>query len=298
MATIDDSTILQAKALRERAGFAVLEKHSIIAVRGPDRVEWLSGMITQECKSIQPGESRYAAAVHEKGKLFGDLFVHAAAGELFVVAPTATAAELVEHFEKHIIMEDCEVALAPSLRVVTVQGPDAPRLRTATAWVADRLGRGGLDFVCDVSELDAKRAELEGAGVMPVGEQAWEIARVEAGVARFGVDFGTDNYVQEANITERAVSFNKGCYVGQEVVCRLQMRGHVRRQLVALVLDGEPLAVGAAVDGDAGVVTSSLWSPTLEKSVALAMVKWSVAQEAKTVSVAGREAAVVARPVL
>lgn len=297
MAILDDSTILQAKALRERAGFMVLDKHAIIAVRGPDRLEWLSGMITQECKSMRPGDSRYAAAVHEKGKLFGDLFVHAHADELLVVAPSATAADLVDHFEKHIIMEDCEVALASSLRALTVQGPEASRHKGATAFAADRLGRGGIDFVCDVSELDARRAELESVGVMEVSERAWEIARVEAGIARFGVDFSTDNYVQEANITDRAVSFNKGCYVGQEVVCRLQMRGHVRRQLVALVLDGEPVEVGATLDGDAGVVTSSLWSPALEKSVALAMVKWSVAQESKKVTVAGREAAVVSRPV-
>ncbi len=298
MATMDDSTILQAQALRERAGFMVLDEHAVIAIRGPERIDWLSGMITQECKSIAPGESRYAAAVHEKGKLFGDLFVHAGAEELFIVAPSRTAGDLVAHFEKHIIMEDCEVALAPSLRVLTVQGPDSARLRTATAWVADRLGRGGIDFVCDASELDAKRAQLEASGAMAVSEAAWEIARVEAGVPRFGVDFGTDNYVQEANITERAVSFNKGCYVGQEVVCRLQMRGHVRRQLVALIVDGEPLEPGATIDGDVGVVTSSRWSPALEKSVALAMVKWSVAQDSKTVTIAGRDASVVARPVL
>jgi folate-binding protein YgfZ len=296
MRPIDEGTALQAAALRERAGFLTLEQHQVIRVRGPERLEWLSGMVTQECKSLKPGDSRYAAAVHEKGKLFGDLFVHAHADELYVIAPALTAKDLAEHFEKHIIMEDVEVALAPELRVVTVQGPESERHRGATGFLASRLGRGGVDFIVEGS-TDALCAQLAGQGVMPVAEAAWEIARIEAAVPRFGVDFGTDNYVQEASITDRAVSFNKGCYVGQEVVCRLQMRGHVRRQLVALVMDGEPPAVGDKLDDEQGVVTSAQWSPALEKSVALAMVKWSVAQEAKSVSLAGRSASVVARPI-
>jgi folate-binding protein YgfZ len=296
MRTIDENVALQAAALRERAGFMALAHHRVLRVRGPDRLDWLSGMITQECKTLRPGESRYTAAVHEKGKLFGDLFVHCEADEVLVVAPTLTADELVAHFERHIIMEDCEVALDERARVVTVQGPDSARLRGATGFVADRLGRGGVDFVVDAGALDALAAQLTVAGATPVCEQAWEIARIEAGVPRFGVDFGTDNYVQEANITERAVSFNKGCYVGQEVVCRLQMRGHVRRQLVALVLDGEPPAPGSKLDGDAGVITSSCWSPALGKSAAIAMVKWSVAQESQRVSIDGRTAQIVARP--
>jgi folate-binding protein YgfZ len=296
MRPIDEGTALEAAALRERAGFLTLEQHQVIRVRGPERLEWLSGMVTQECKSLKPGDSRYAAAVHEKGKLFGDLFVHAHADELYVIAPTLTAKDLAEHFEKHIIMEDVEVALAPELRVVTVQGPESERHRGATGFLASRLGRGGVDFIVEGS-TDAVCAQLAGQGVMPVTEAGWEIARLEAAIPRFGVDFGTDNYVQEASITERAVSFNKGCYVGQEVVCRLQMRGHVRRQLVALVMDGDPPAVGDKLDEEQGVITSAQWSPALDKSVALAMVKWSVAQEAKSVSLAGRSASVVARPI-
>jgi len=297
MVTLDENTVLECAALRERAGFKLLDSHAIVRVRGPERLEWLSGMITQECKTLRPGESRYTAAVHEKGKLFGDLFVHAHADELYVVAPAATAKDLSEHFERHIIMEDCEIALDPSLRVVTLQGPESGRFRGSTGFLADRLGRTGVDFVVDASGVDAMHAQLQGAGAMPVGEAAWEIARLEAGVFRFGVDFGSENYVQEASITERAVSFNKGCYVGQEVVCRLQMRGHVRRQLVVLVLDGEPPTPGSSLDDDAGTITSSCWSPALDKSVAVAMVKWSVANESKRVRVGGREASIVTRPV-
>lgn len=297
MANLDESTVLQARALREGAGFLALDTHKVIRVRGPERLEWLSGMITQECKSLKPGESRYAAAVHEKGKLFGDLFVHCHADEVWVLVHGSTAGELAEHFERHIIMEDCEIALDPSLAVVTLQGPDSARMRGASGFEADRLGRGGVDFVVDASGVEATCAQLAQMGAMPVSDAAWEIARIEAGVFRFGVDFGTDNYVQEASITDRAVSFNKGCYCGQEVVCRLQMRGHVRRQLVALVLDGAPPARGTALDADAGVVTSSTWSPALDKSVAIAMVKWAVANEGKGVTLDGREASIVKRPV-
>ncbi|MDP3278190.1 MAG: glycine cleavage T C-terminal barrel domain-containing protein [Deltaproteobacteria bacterium] len=295
--TMDERAQREAHQLRTAVG---VWRHSdrLIVVRGDERLDWMSGMITQECKSMRAGESRYAAAVHEKGKLFGDLFIHCANDEIYVVAPEQTAQQLVEHFESHIIMEDVEVTLDPMLWVVTAQGPASEGLENTGSYLADRLGRGGRDWIVrDEASADALVQTLVSLGATAVSEEGRELARIEAGIPRFGVDFGTTNYVQEADITRRAVSFNKGCYVGQEVVCRLEMRGHVRRQLVAFVMDGAPPPPGTSLDQETGTITSSAFSQELGKTVGLAMVKWDIAKERKDISLAGVVGTLVERPI-
>jgi folate-binding protein YgfZ len=132
----------------------------------------------------------------------------------------------------------------------------------------------------------------------------WEALRLERGVARFGVDFDATTYPQEAGLEQNAVSFSKGCYLGQEVVCMLQMRGHVKRKLAALVLDGPTVPPhGAHVSESAaggganvGQITSSAASPTLGKPVALAMLKHAFAHPGRILEVDGQVARVVERP--
>lgn len=291
----------QTAALRTGAGARELDD-KIIAVRGGDRAAWLAGMVTNDTRALAPGQSAYTAIVHVKGKLLADAWVFVRADEILLVVPDGTVPGLLEHFDKHIIMEDVETVALPDVRVVTVQGPAAAHVVApgdGRVFAADRLGRGGVDVVI-AADGDAAGvlAEIERGRVAVVEEPAWEAARLEAGVPRFGRDFGGDNYVQEANITPRAVSFSKGCYVGQEVVCRLEMRGHVRRQLASLVIDGEtPPAPGASV-GELGAITSAARSPALGRCVALAMLKWDVAQQTgHALEVEGRAAQIVARPV-
>jgi folate-binding protein YgfZ len=290
----------QLTALREGAGARELPDR-VLAVRGPDRHDWLNGQVTNEVKSLRPGQSRYTAIVQVKGKLLADAWVHARADELLLIVPPDTVDGLLQQFERHIVMEDVTVEPQPSLHVVAVQGPrarGAVGVGHAEVFEADRLGRGGVDWIVGRDAVPPALLEAIGRSeVVLVGEAAWEVARLEAGVPRWGVDFGSENYVQEANITARAVSFSKGCYTGQEVVCRLEMRGHVRRQLVSLVLDGEPPAPGTPVGGDLGTVTSAAFSPRLGRTVALAMVKWDVATSGGAVDVAGRPAQIVGRPV-
>ena len=266
----------------------------VIAVRGKDRVEWVSGMVTNEVKSVTPGATRYAAIVHEKGKLLADVWILARVDDVLLVAPTETIAALLEHFDKHIIMEDVEVAatedrvvLAAGARSQSVFVPDGAR-----SFATARLARPGVDLIADEALMSTIRARVEAGDAVAVSDEAWAIVRLEAGMPQWGVDFGAENYVQEADITRRAVSFNKGCYVGQEVVCRLEMRGHVRRQLVTLRIPGEPVPAGTAV-GETGSVTSSAPSRTPGESVAFAMVKWDVATSALELDVAGRVARVV-----
>jgi folate-binding protein YgfZ len=283
----------RAAALREGAG-ALRMDDAVLILRGDDRLEWLAGVVTHDVKALAAGDSRYVAIVHEKGKILADGWVHARRDDVLLVVPRSTAPGLLVHFDRHIVMEDVEVVAADTLSVTAVSGASA-EARVPPDGVAvfrsDRIGWGGVDVIAPDTH-----AALASGSVLEVDEAAWDVARLEAGVPRFGIDFDHENYVQEANITERAVSFHKGCYIGQEVVCRLQMRGHVRRQLVSLIVDGDPPARGASV-GDVGSITSSAKSDKLGRSVALAMVKWDVAQRGGSIDVGSQRAEIVARPI-
>ena len=283
----------QLHALERGAGVRSTND-GVIVVRGADRIDWISGMVTNEVKSLTAGKTRYAALVHEKGKLLADVWIAVREADALLIVPGDTVANLLEHFERHIIMEDVEVARLDA-KVVAVVGAAAntvfpPDARTVFA--TERLARPGVDIVCGAEEIERIAASVASGAAVMVSDEGWNAARIGASVPQWGIDFGPENYVQEADITRRAVSFNKGCYCGQEVVCRLEMRGPVRRQLIGLRAAGEPIAVGTQF-GEAGVVTSS--APALEggESAAIAMVKWDVASTASTVDVGGREARVV-----
>jgi len=294
----------QVSALRDGAGLLALPELAAVSVRGRDRLTWLNGMITNDVRSLAAGRGVYAAVVGLKGKVITDVYAEGRDDEALLVMPASRVEEVLTHFDRYIVMEDVYVARREGA-VVTLQGPKAAALaaRFAPCAAADRLGRGGVDLVLE--EGDARFEALqtlaaEGA-VTAVSPEAWEVARVEAGVAAFERDFDTSHFVQEAGVTRRAVSFQKGCYLGQEVVCRLEMRGHVQKSLIGMVVEGDAPAVGDAVfadDKDVGRVTSAAPSVTLPgRAVALAMVRQAVIEAGGPVSVNGARATLTLRPV-
>lgn len=289
----------QAAALRGGAGLLALDHLSVLSVGGADRASWLNGVVTNDVRALAQGASVYAAAVAVKGKILADLHATALGDEILLAMPSERRDEVAAHFDRYVVMED--VTLTPSdLRVFTVQGPRSAEVAPPVGLRArnDRLGRGGFDLYVAPGEVEALVAwarEAEARGELAVvGDEAWERARVEAGVPRFGVDFDTANFVQEASITPRAVSFQKGCYLGQEVVCRLEMRGHVQRRLVSLRVDGAPPAKGAPVvsEGKAvGEVTSAAASS--EGAAVLAMVRYATLESRAPLEIDGRAASLV-----
>lgn len=295
----------QVAALREGAGLRALDSLGALGVRGRDRTAWLNGMITNDVRVLPAGRSVYTAIVGLKGKIITDAWVDAREDELVLVMPSDRLAEVTEHFDRYVVMED--VFVSPrDVRLLSLQGPRAADVAATLPhrYAADRLGRGGVDLVIPADDAEAFAAvgALVAKGdAVAVSHEAWEVARVEAAVGAFSVDFGGDNFVQEAGITSRAVSFQKGCYLGQETVCRLEMRGHVQKRLCGLVIEGDVPAVNDAVmhDGkDVGRVTSAARSVTLEgRSVALAMVKYATAENSPPVTVNGHPATLTARPV-
>jgi hypothetical protein len=210
------------------------------------------------------------------------------------------------------MMEDAEVSAAfDRFDVYSVHGPAAPRLLDvvrpagATGGTLDRTGLGGAVVLAEGEARGPVRAAIQGEITRLGGawgdDAGWDALRLERAVPRFGVDFDATTYPQEAGLEKVAVSFSKGCYLGQEVVCMLEMRGHVKRKLVTLVIEGDEVPErGAGVQGPdgsaAGEVTSSARSPTLGHPIALAMVRFALVESGADLRVGLAEARVLERP--
>jgi len=280
-----------------------------LVVTGKDRVTWLNGLLTCDLVKRAPGAAVYGLAVARNGKVLTDVtVVFDDEGERALVAvPAAVVDALRTHMDHYLVMEDAEMAPGTDAFVAwALHGPrsgealEAARRAGALGGLLDRTGLGGAFVFAPKERASEVAAAL--AEVATVGDAAgWDALRLERAVPRFGVDFDAQTYPQEAGLEKTAVSFDKGCYLGQEVVCMLQMRGHVKRKLAAVVLDGaEAPRAGAAVTDEAGAavgeVTSAAPSPTLGKTVALAMIKRAQAEPGKGVLVGGARGEVVERP--
>jgi folate-binding protein YgfZ len=285
----------EARWLSETVGVRALDERLVLRVSGDDARTWLNGQITNDVRQTAPGEAVYALAIHVKGRVIADLHaIDRGAAGLAIVVPRANLAALLEHFDKYVIMEDVTLAPEDETAIVTVQGPRAAEVALGIEWPAfpvDRLGGGGRDVLVPAAEkgraldLLAERARALGGG--PVSREGWELARMRAARPTLFEDFGETTYPQEVGLKSLAVSFQKGCYLGQEVVCMLENRGQLTRRLVQLesaaaLEKGDELrdASGARI----GEVTSALVDPERGATLALGFVKRAHASEGTEVT--------------
>ena len=231
-----------------------------VVVSGRDRFSWLNGVLSSDVKAleVQPGvRAQLGCALDQKGRVKGEVIVFAGGDTLHVWIPKRTADELLAAWDRYIVMEDVELTRAEG-RLFFVSGAGA-----AEAVANSRAAPFDGGFV------------LESDPGLPLLEPGAVLARmIAAGHPTFGVDYDEKNYVQEAGIEGRAVSFTKGCYLGQEVVCMLQMRGYVSKRLVQVKVP-EGTATGAPLSAD-GQVVGAITS--VAGTTALAMVKWAAAK--------------------
>jgi folate-binding protein YgfZ len=301
----------QVEAARGSA-LAIASDLSTLVITGADRLTWLNGLVTCDLAKKRVGEATYGLVVARNGRVIADVFVLVDEARLLLALPTVAVETLRRHFEHYLVMEDAEVAPGlDAFQTWFMHGPRSAELLAAArdaggvGSVLDRTGLGGAIVFAQRDRADEiragiSRAALEIGGV--VGDtEGWHALRLERGVAEFGEDFDEKTYPQEAGLEKVAVSFEKGCYLGQEVVCMLEMRGHVKRKLAPLVLEaaGVPPPGTGVTDlaGEAvGEVTSAALSPTLGRVVAFAMVKRAQVQPSNVLLVGGARAQVVDRP--
>lgn len=258
-----------------------------LQITGADRQTWLNGLVTCDVKSLKPGQGAYGLALSKVGKILADLRIVLGADKIILGVPRAAIAALVESMDRYLIMEDCEILdTSTSNAWLEIHGAEAVAIGVDIAsklggvsTAIDRSGLGGAVVVVPVGQRDEALSLLASAhGLVPATEAEWTAFRVIHKIPERGREFDEKTYPQEASLERRAVSFSKGCYLGQEAVCMLEMRGKTQRKVVGLVaLNGRELRVGVDVldeRGDrVGVVTSATSDGDTWK--ALAMVKTS-----------------------
>ncbi len=243
---------------------AWVTQEQLISVRGDDARTWLNGQMTNDLKALTPERMVYGLILNVKGRILSDVLAidHPEHGLLMAVA-AGTWPVLSPHLEHYIIMEDVSLVPRDDLRILTTQVLETERggEKPGEGWLPhQRLGVGkGWDRVVEMSELESVLASL---GARHIEESEAEPLRIRAGRPRFGVDFGDTTYPQEAGLEKGAVSFSKGCYLGQEVVCMLESRGQVSRRLVAL--EGLGLFAGAELKDAEGTKVGEVTSATVE----------------------------------
>lgn len=297
----------ERRALEEGALVRRADELGTLVVTGSERQSWLNGLVTCDLAPLKPGGGAYGLSVAKGGKILAEVWIVVATDRIYVGALRDRAELLRETFERYLIMEDAEVADASADHGwILAAGPRSPELVEAGRGVAgveaaraDWTGRGGAAVVAPRGAVDEALGALAAAGGVTTSAEAWDVLRVEQNVPRFGVDFDAENYPQEASLEDRAVSFSKGCYLGQETVFMLQMRGHAKKRLVQIEVEGEDdvpagaevtLAEGGAV---VGAVTSRARSPRGPGMLALGYVKYKHATQGAALRVAGRAASVV-----
>ena len=287
-ATADDA------AVREGAAIGSISPRAQIAVAGPDRASYLQGLLTNDIQALAEGSGCYAAWLSPQGRMLTDMHVLQSSGLLLLDVPADQASAVLARLDQFLFSEDVRIeSLAESMTGVWLHGPKAASVianvvsgfsriddwpdyhhDTATfdgnpVSVAriDQLGVPGYCvFLARAAEAQFVAAAIQ-AGARVVGAETLDAARIEAGYPLFGVDMTDDTIPLEAGIDQRAISFTKGCFVGQEVVIRVLHRGggRVVKKLVGLRLSGEA-GVGAKIrsgEREIGVITSVATSPRL-----------------------------------
>jgi len=333
MEAVEDYGDVRAEhaALRGTAGALDLSFRGRLCVSGSDRRAFLNGQVTNNVKDLRTGQGCYAALVNAKGKMESDLNIYCLENELLLDFEPGLSAAVRERLEKYIIAEDAQVDdAAPLYGLLSAQGPRAAavleslglpvphnfmgaiRLEDAALgeiYVASqpRIGTSGFDLFVPTSSLpraaEQLRTAARAAGGRFCGWAALEVARIEAGLPRFGADMDHTNLPPEACLESRAVSYSKGCYIGQEVISRLRTYGQVAKSLRGLRLPDdlpELPANGAKIfqgEKEVGVITSAAASPMLRANIALGYVRREAGAPDTELFVAVGAAKVLARVV-
>lgn len=251
------------RALRDGAGLWDAGAWGVLRFSGQDRLAFLHKYCTQDVKGLAPGQGARACCLTVKGGMVADLRVLAREDDALVLVAPAAREALPQHLAKYALFDKVTIAPAADLTLVSLRGPralevarsalgdvpDGPEHAHApVAWsggavtaVHARLGSvPGVDLLVAPEAAPTLADALVAAGAHPVGSDALDALRVEEGWPLFGVDMDERTIPIEAGLEAAAVSFTKGCYVGQEVIARVAHRGHVNRGLAAARLDGPP----------------------------------------------------------
>ncbi|HEU4478223.1 MAG TPA: aminomethyltransferase family protein [Pyrinomonadaceae bacterium] len=329
--------LLEYASVRERgAGLIDLSTRGRLLVSGSEAVAFLNGLITNDMKTLE--ENRWMPAVfpNVQGRLIASVRVIRSAVRpehtnkdkqpTFVIdTEAATHERVLQTIQKFTLAGDFHVTdLTSETVMLSLQGKAAHQMIASvvdadsasisaggvrqSVWNGDQItiirashiAAEGFDLIVNNAHAEKLWQELMAAGARPVGHDAWEMLRVEVGVPRYGRDMDDTTVVTETNLDE-AVSYTKGCYVGQEIIARIKYRGHVAKKLRGLLFEGPitleaPAAIISADGKEIGRVTSTTISPHLGRRIALGYLKYEYSSSGTEVKLNGHTARVVDLP--
>ncbi|MGZ5546207.1 MAG: CAF17-like 4Fe-4S cluster assembly/insertion protein YgfZ [Limisphaerales bacterium] len=306
------------QALNENAAFIDFSNRGRLCLVGADRQAFINGQVTNNVKGLRVGQGCYTALANAKGKMTSDLNIFVLADEILLDFESGLAAKISERLEKYIIADDVQIVDAStSFGLISVLGLKAISLCEGLGWRVPkssfgielqdgvyvgnlpRLGTPGVDLYFPL-EGESPVKKLKSAGIEECTVDAFEMVRIEQGIPRFGIDMDENTLAPEA-LGENAISYAKGCYIGQEVIARIRTYGQV-----AKALRGIRFELGANVpphgekifheEKEVGWVTSAVYSPKLERPIALGYVRKECNQIGTVLVVNNSSAQIVATP--
>ncbi len=284
-------------AVRTGAGWVDLADRAALEVTGPDSMEWLQGMLSNDVQRLSAGTGVPAAVLNIQGKILADVCVLRTENAFLMILDEPLAPGVVEHLNRYLIADEVEIAdLSGEFSVASIQGPRAagaladvlgldapPAAKLSHAQVeraggrlrvlrTSHTGEPGFDLIVPEDLLQGMVEAPASRAIPWIGLDAQETLRIEAGIPRYGIDMDADTLLLETCL-ENAVSFTKGCYLGQETVERIHSRGHVNRKLTGFKIERAqvPDAGDSVLDGDRtiGRLTSAVASPRFGCPIAL-----------------------------
>lgn len=292
------------QALRNASAFVRRGDRGVLAVTGPDRLIWLQGLLTNDVAALKPGDSCYAAYLTPQGRMISDMRVANVDDRTVLEVPASLADSLRARLDTLLFSEDAQIAdLSASTAVIDVVGPRTaipPAIHPAATIEGTPYGVNGRTLFVARADEDSTVRALKAAGAIETTLETLDVLRIESGTPLFLVDMDEHTIPLEAGLEDRAISFTKGCYVGQEVIVRVTQRGHgrVAKKLVGLLLPKDGPAHAADIvrgqNREIGRVTSATWSPALARHIALGYVHRDFARVGTGVEITTSDATVPA----
>jgi folate-binding protein YgfZ len=303
------------KAATENAAVAEKDWCGIVKLTGNERASWLQGMVTNDVQKLVPGTGCYAAHLTPQGKIVAHMHILADEDVLWLSLERAAIPKLIQAFDKLLIMEDVQMAdVSDEYSILGLVGPQSPAL--VKSWAGQSLDLStryshckldncrivssdlGYDIWVPRAQTDAIVRSLTQLGATAIDRGTWDVLRTEAGVPVYGVDIDETTTMPE--IGEAGISYDKGCYIGQEVVAKVKYIGHVNRRFVGLVFSKNELPeIKSAIrkgGREVGYITTALFSPRLKKPIALGFVNRATCAPGSEVEVGAQVATVVEVP--
>jgi folate-binding protein YgfZ len=303
------------RAATEGAAITELDSFGIVKLTGSDRVSWLQGMITNDVEKLAPGAGCYAAHLTPQGKIVAQMHVFKDNDALWLSLERAAIPGLLAAFDRLLIMEDAQLAdVSDRYSILGLLGPQAAN--ALGSWLGAPLNLQGLyahrrvdecrivasqlgyDIWVPRGEVDKVLRFFADHGVTAIDHGTWDVLRTEAGIPIHGVDIDETTTLPE--LGEKGISYDKGCYIGQEVVAKVKYIGHVNRRFVGLLISGNDLPVMKTPirkgGREVGYVTTALFSPGLNRPIALGFVSRSAYASGSEVEVATGTATIVDLP--